>query len=165
LHANPIGGKSQSSAYPIGCRFNKATVIGHIKRIALFRDRLTVRWGDAISYLTDNLRQLSESRCFVYVDPPYYKQGKELYRYHYTDQQHEELASLLRRACFPWLLSYDDHPFIRNLYTSQAKDLTSRHLYLDYTAQKRKRGRELLISNLELPPIVREMPRVVRADA
>lgn len=159
LMANPIGGKAQKSRYTIDCRFNKESVKNQVRAIAKYRDRITVKWGDAVSFLQDNRKKLEKQRCFVYVDPPYYEKGKTLYRYYYTDKDHEALATVLKTCNFPWLLSYDNHQFIRNLYFSQGSSICVRILYLDYFAQTRKCGNELLISNLEIPPV----KRLVRA--
>lgn len=159
LAANPLGGKSQTSAYSIDCRFNKTTVIGHIERIAQYHEHMRVKWADAVSFMRASLNELNRDRCLVYADPPYYEKGKDLYRYHYSDQQHEELARLLKKARFSWLLSYDDHPFIEELYFGGTSSLKSQRLHLDYIAQKRKQGRELLISNLDIPPVKEAMGR------
>lgn len=156
LRAGPIGGKNQSSPYPIDCRFNKPNIIAQIQAIASMRDRIAVRWDDALSYLKVYRRQLHESRCFVYIDPPYYQErAKRLYRYHYTDRDHIRLASLMKQSQYPWLISYDDHPFVKDLYLNRKDDIRMQWLYMDYSAQKHKQGSELLISNLELPPVER----------
>ena len=156
LMAGPIGGMKQQSPYNIGCRFNKERVISQIKAIAEKADRITVIWDDALSYLKALRKRLHESNCFVYIDPPYYQEkAKGLYRFHYTDRDHINLASFIKSCYFPWLISYDNHPFILNLYFGRKDDIKLRWLYLDYSAQRHKEGRELLISNLELPPVER----------
>ncbi|MBT9147159.1 MAG: hypothetical protein DDT32_00911 [Syntrophomonadaceae bacterium] len=149
LKANPLGGKSQSSDYKIDCRFNKQKIVGHIERISEKRTQFSVHWGDALAFLRTNRARLHESNSFVYIDPPYYEQGKSLYRFYYGNEDHQKLARTIERERFPWLISYDDHPFINQLYLKTAKQ----KLYCDYTAQKYKKGKELLISNLILPPI------------
>jgi len=153
LLANPIGGKSQKSEYRIDCRFNKQRIINNIKEIAEHRDSITVKWNDAINFLSRNSKLLHESNCFVYIDPPYYEQGKNLYRFYYSDSDHIRLANFIKKRHFPWLISYDDHPFINKLYFEQMENLKRQKLYCDYSAQKHKCGNELLISNLVIPPI------------
>lgn len=152
LKANPLGGKSQSSVYKIDCRFNKQKTIGHIKRISERRTNISVHWGDALVFLRNNNSLLHETNSFVYIDPPYFEQGKNLYRYYYNEVDHRRLASTIKRKAYPWLISYDDHPFINQLYLN-APELYQQRLYCDYTAQKHKKGKELLISNRHLPPI------------
>jgi len=54
--------------------------------------------------------------AFYYLDPPYVEAGPQLYQGAFTLKDHERLARLLRRESRPWLLSYDDHPVIHDLY-------------------------------------------------
>ena len=50
----------------------------------------------------------------VYADPPYVEQGKSLYKY--GDFPHTSFASLIQeRGNF--LISYDDCPLVRSLYS------------------------------------------------
>lgn len=156
LNANPIGGKRQNSRYTIDCRFPKENIKSHIMAIARYRERITVKWGDAIHFLKEHRSTMENQRCFVYIDPPYYEKGKSLYRYYYVDDDHRALASLLRICTFPWLVSYDDHPFITDLYFSQAHGYWMQRLYLDYNIHNRNHGRELLISNVQIPPIAQK---------
>lgn len=151
IMANPLGGKSQASEYTIDCRFNKTRVKEQIMAVAKLRDKIIVEWTDGIRYLHDYRRILTEGNHFVYIDPPYYEKGQSLYRHHFTDKKHESLATLLRGCTFPWLLSYDNHQFIQNLYFGQV----ARHhgFNIDSFIKSRTRGAELLISNLEIPPV------------
>jgi len=54
---------------------------------------------------------------FFYADPPYYNEHNERwYQVDWTDAEHVRLFSLLKKMKGKWLLSYGDHPFIRDLY-------------------------------------------------
>jgi DNA adenine methylase len=153
LKAGPLGGQGQQSGYNIDCRFNKETTIAHIQRITRFGRRLTVHWGDALSFMRSQQATLNQGPSFTYIDPPYYEQGKRLYRHYYQDQDHRELAALIKPCSYPWLLSYDDHPFINDLYFNPNTHIQK--LYRDYSVGSQptpKRARELLISNLRIPP-------------
>lgn len=152
LGAGPIGGVSQESKYKINCRFNKQKLIRQIKAVAKFSDRVDVQFGDAIKFMRDNAEQISTGFSFVYIDPPYYLQGKKLYRHSYTDNDHMALADFIRRQAYPWLLSYDDHPRIRELYA----DSPMQPIYLDYKVKSNRTAQELVISNLVIPPPVYE---------
>ena len=161
LKANPIGGLQQNSRYTIDCRFPKERVKSHIMFIAQRREQITVKWGDAVRFLKEHQTTMENQRCFAYIDPPYYEKGKSLYRYYYLDDDHRALANLLKISSFPWLASYDDHPFIIDLYLGQAHSYWMQRLYLDYTAQNRKRGSELLLSNVQIPPVA-QPPQAAR---
>jgi DNA adenine methylase len=54
--------------------------------------------------------------AFFYLDPPYYAAGPQLYQFPFTPDDHVRLARHLRGESRPWLLSYDDHPVIHDLY-------------------------------------------------
>jgi DNA adenine methylase len=152
IGAGPIGGESQSSAYKIDCRFNKEKIVRQIKAVAQFSDRVTIHFGDAITFMRQNAEQITTAFSFVYVDPPYYLQGKKLYRHSYTDNDHVALAEFIRVQGYPWLLSYDDHPRIRELYA----DNQMQPIYLDYKVKSNRTAQELVISNLVIPPPVYE---------
>lgn len=54
--------------------------------------------------------------CVCYLDPPYYEMGPQLYQHAFGDQDHLRLRDALRRCNQPWVLSYDDNPYIHRLY-------------------------------------------------
>lgn len=150
IGAGPIGGQRQSSPYKIDCRFNKVALVRQIRAAALLASKISIQFGDAISFLKRNAMKISSGFSFVYIDPPYYAQGKKLYRHHYIDEDHVSLATHIKAQGYPWLLSYDDHPRIRQLYaTAQMQPI-----YLDYKVKSSRTAQELLLSNLEIPPPV-----------
>lgn len=152
LKANPIGGKKQDSQYKLDCRFNKLKIIESIVEISKYKHKIKVYNEDAIDFMQRELRYKRNDRTFVYIDPPYYREGPGLYRYFYSEAQHKELADFIKSKKFPWLLSYDDTPEIRKLYNRR----TCINLYLDYSVKTSKKGKEILISDLEIPPMEQE---------
>lgn len=152
IGAGPIGGESQKSDYKIDCRFNKDKILRQVKAAAKYAERIGVHFGDAITFMRENSEAISTGFSFTYVDPPYYLQGKKLYRHAYVDQDHVALAEFLRAQGYPWLLSYDDHPRIRELYA----DNQMQPIYLDYKVKSNRTAQELVISNLVIPPPVYE---------
>ncbi len=161
IGAGPIGGEKQASDYKIDCRFNKEKIIRQIRAAAAFSGLVNVNWGDAISFMQSNAEQLATGFTFVYVDPPYYQQGRKLYRHHYDDANHAELAAFLQNQGYPWLLSYDDHPRIRELYANN----TVQPIYLDYNVKSSRTAQELAISNLVIPiPVYEGAPQLSEAE-
>lgn len=150
IGAGPIGGQAQSSAYKIDCRFNKTGLTRQIRAAALLAPRVSVHFGDALEFLRKNSAKISAGFSFVYIDPPYYTQGRKLYRHHYTDTDHATLAEYITSQGYPWLVSYDDHPRIRELYASKQMQ----PIYLDYKVKSSRTAQELVISNLVIPPPV-----------
>lgn len=150
IGAGPIGGRNQSSKYGIGCRFNKPRLIEQIQVVSSYSDLIDLHFGDAIGFMRRNAEEISTGFNFMYIDPPYYSQGKKLYRYFYEDQHHIDLAGFIGAQGYPWLVSYDDHPRIHELYAQNK----IQPIYLDYNVKSSRRATELLISNIEIPPPV-----------
>ncbi|MDN7724985.1 DNA adenine methylase [Burkholderia gladioli] len=162
IGAGPIGGEAQASRYKIDCRFNKEKIIRQIRSVSRFADQIRVVCDDAISFMRTHAEEITTGFSFVYVDPPYYQQGPKLYRHHYTDADHVALAQFLQAQGYPWLLSYDDHPRIRELYHGN----TVQPIYLDYNVKSSRTARELAISNLVIPiPVYEGMPELVDIEA
>jgi len=147
LKAGPLGGHGQESQYTLDCRFKKAKIIEWIKHLAKLHSRIQVVFSDALDFL---YQLNNDNQFFLYLDPPYYAKGKSLYRYWYEDNDHKNLARYLHECHFPWLLSYDDHPRIRELYNDE--EVFKRDLTIGYFANQKRIAPEILISNLEIPP-------------
>ncbi len=142
--AGPIGGRSQASAYTIGCRWNPEAIerrllyVGYLYESGRLVDVWRKSWRETLSDVPEYYPQLLPSRVVAYLDPPYLEKSATLYRASFdlsggyggcnlpSDQRddllHFELAEYLRRRIqFRWILSYDNHPLLT----------TSRWLYRD----------------------------------
>jgi DNA adenine methylase len=147
FHAGPIGGKSQNGNYLLDCRFNKVNLIKRIANIANLGDRITFRSDDANDVINS-----SEKNSFIYIDPPYVKEGRNIYsRYSFNNEEHKRLAKTIKSKSKYWLLSYDDVPMIHELYSGTGINV----IELSYVMNKAKVGRELLIASSLL-----SMPRL-----
>lgn len=147
LTAGPIGGsseeKQEKSTYKIDCRFNKEDLIKRIARIGERSADIEVSNLDAIDFL----QTLNIGNNLVYLDPPYFEQGKSLYLNYYGAEDHQVLANFLSEVQnFKWVLSYDNVEAIRTIYNKF--DLYE--FTISYTAQQVKRGSELLTHSPEL---------------
>lgn len=78
---------------------------------ALFRQA-----GAKITALDFRAVLLAPGRATVYLDPPYFRVGTDLYRRTLAEADHLRLCRYLRDSGHRWLLSYDDHPFVHRLY-------------------------------------------------
>jgi DNA adenine methylase len=114
--------------YKLACSFGSLSktfaVRGH-------RSMLPIRNGDKLQQAADRLKDVvieklsfdavinkyDNPRSFFYIDPPYYEH-ENLYERDLADcfDEHEELNQLLKSIKGKWLLSYNDHPYIRKLY-------------------------------------------------
>lgn len=153
LDGGPIGGLAQTGKYKIDCRFNKKKLIETIQFLSLYKDRVTVCYCDGINFLHNASARLLVRPSFVYIDPPYYNKGKKLYRHFFKISDHINLANNLKEAQYPWLLSYDNCGFINELYGNIESDLKRKFLFFDYSVNNIKKETELLVSNLEIPPV------------
>ena len=156
LKAGVIGGNAQTGNWKIDARFNKKDLSKRIEKISLYKDRIHLSCKDAISFLhyIDD-KKISKEKLFIYLDPPYVNQGKELYRYFFKTDEHTQLSKYLqKKEKSVWVLSYDDHPLIHDIYREVEKNVFE----FNYFANRTKIGRELIITskNCDLPPFFLE---------
>ena len=150
LNAGPIGGQDQETQsvakYKLDCRYNKKSLYNKFIGIIERSDNIKVYNYDALTFL----KKIKNKNTFVYLDPPYYHQGKALYINYYKHNDHLVLSNFLRNnANFNWVLSYDNVKEIQKLYS----DFELYEFNLTYTAQKIKKGKELFThsNNIRLP--------------
>jgi DNA adenine methylase len=114
-----IGGQDQKGKYKIDARFNKKDLISRIQRIATIRDRISVSNIDGLAFI--NKMNNKKEEIFIYLDPPYYQKGADLYMNFYSKEDHKALSKYVHRMKKKWMVSYDNHAFILNLYAEQRK--------------------------------------------
>lgn len=142
-NGGPIGGIQQRGRWKIDARFNRDDLERRIRKIALYRERVSVFCLDAVEFLSQYVAPLgAKARSFVYLDPPYYTKGKDLYLNHYALDDHALLARYVKEdAKFTWVISYDNVPEIAKLY----RGFRQVPFDLDYSARERRTGREIMI--------------------
>jgi DNA adenine methylase len=141
VNGGPIGGKNQRGKWKIDARYNPAELERRIRKIAAYRDRIALSNLDAIDFL-DQVKALpTKAKPFVYLDPPYYAKGQRLYLNYYEPEDHRRLAVYVKKASFPWVMSYDNVPEVRKLYGG----LRQVEFDLGYSARERRVGSEILI--------------------
>jgi DNA adenine methylase len=85
----------------------------------------------------------AESDWTLYLDPPYYAAGSELYtEFTMEDEKHIELRDMLRETPADWVLSYDKHTRIAELYTEDFADVHP--LEVQYSMHARKATEALI---------------------
>ena len=148
LNAGVIGGKNQDGNFKIDARYNKEELIERIQIIAEHRDRISLHNLDAIELLRTVVPDLPQN-TLVYLDPPYYVKGGDLYEHHYQHEDHANVAAAAHQIQQHVMVSYDDVPQIRALYA----DLQFVSYSLSYCAQNRYRGTEAIFlgNTLECP--------------
>jgi DNA adenine methylase len=149
LSAGVIGGYDQKGNYKMDARFSRNDLIQRIEAIALFKHNITITNYDAEDYINEYIPTLP-SNTLIYLDPPYYEKGSELYLNAYQKSDHARLAITIQKSIkHKWVLSYDGVPDIINLYSKR------RHFIYDlqYSAAKVYKGKEVFVfcDKLQLP--------------
>lgn len=143
LAGGPIGGLDQSGDYKIDCRFNREELVSRIQEIALHREKIVVNNTDACGYLRSLAPDVTDN-SLIFIDPPYVVQGRNLYKGTVFDEpKHRELADYIKLKDWRWLITYDDHPLIHQLYAERTRGVFE----LSYLMQQAKIGRELLVAS------------------
>ncbi len=112
----PLGGINQKSNYKIDCRWSPTYICKKVDKLhALFK---TVKVHDdcCTSFDFANLIEDNTDSALLYIDPPYYVKGNDLYQYGFTKEDHSRLSEWLKITSHQWLLSYDNCYPIRHLY-------------------------------------------------
>ncbi|EFU5019409.1 DNA adenine methylase [Salmonella enterica] len=151
LNAGVIGGKAQAGKWKLDVRFNKEDLVNRIKRIAAYKDRITIQNKDTLDLLID-LSIKSHENTLMYLDPPYYVKGQELYRNFYEHQDHVDIKNqLLKMPILHWIATYDNTEQIKDIYKGQ----TIIDFDLQYSAQSKRVGSEVIIfsKNLKIPSV------------
>jgi DNA adenine methylase len=143
--AGPIGGKYQKGKYRLDARFKKDVLISRMKKISIMKDRIIFTSHDARDFIANiKLQGFPKEKLFMYLDPPYYHKGKELYLNFYTHDDHLCLASeIIGYNYCKWIMTYDDCLEIRKIYNCQ--EIIMCQFDIKYTMQKVRSSNELLI--------------------
>lgn len=146
MAGGPIGGREQRSEFNVACRWNGARtsrkILAFSKLFAAFDTQIT--HGDFAPLIDD-----APPEAFVYVDPPYYKAGPQLYKHAFDDDAHARLAASLAGCPARWVLSYDDHPRIRELYAWAQIESVEMTYTTAVSKGPRRKNSELVIKPLD----------------
>jgi DNA adenine methylase len=112
----PLGGEFQESAYPIDCRWSPDSICGKIRSLHAMFSRLEVRHGCCTCLDFQEVIDDGARRSLIYLDPPYYVKGNDLYQCKFYHDDHLRLRRILRQTEHDWVLSYDDQTDIRQWY-------------------------------------------------
>lgn len=145
INGGPIGGKEQRGKYKIDCRFNKKVLISKINRLYHYRDRISLSNMDAGDFISDKVKKYDNKSTFIFFDPPYYRQGKNLYLSFVNEQEHKRLAKqIIELESYKWITTYDKQEEILLLY----KPFVQSYEYeLRYSANNKRRATEYLFAS------------------
>ena len=115
----------------------------------------------------DNEKNKNEKNCneeiFVMLDPPYaaatdsglYGKGGGKWRNLHRTFDHERFANLMKECKYNWLVTYDDSPGIRRLFSFA----NQRSWSFTHKMRKDRVGKELLVSNFALKDEVKTIQK------
>ena len=109
----PLGGASQKSDYKVDCRWSPKYICKKIDKLNNRFSELNIRCTNL-----DFSELILDTECdaVIYLDPPYFVKGNELYQHGFNEEDHNRLAKALKETNHKWVLSYDDCEEIRSLY-------------------------------------------------
>ena len=112
----PLGGAEQKSWYKIDCRWSPDYICKKVDKLHELFTATEIR-GNCCTNL-DFADVIQDTHCssLLYLDPPYYVKGNNLYQHGFTVEDHERLAHVLENTEHAWVLSYDDCRKVRQLY-------------------------------------------------
>ena len=148
IDAGPIGGHNQNGNYKINARYNKDELISRIKGLGQRRQKIIITNSDAGDLIRNYIPKL-EINSFIYMDPPYYEQGPNLYLNHYMHEDHASLARDILGIKQHWIVSYDNKPEVRDLYSNYS----GRTFSIRYSVVNGRTGTEVMFfsDNLRIP--------------
>jgi len=155
LGAGVIGGKEQKGQWKIDARFNGPDLIQRIHTIARIRSRIEFSQEDALNFI-NRVAPILPAKSLIYLDPPYYVKGSDLYLHHYRHEDHEKIAKRVARLGKKnWIVSYDNAAEIGAMYSKFRNIVYG----LSYSAQERYKGSEIMFfsDGLTIPDAVAPM--------
>lgn len=151
LNGGAIGGAKQDGAWKLDARYNKDALIERIRKISRMRRRISLTNMDAVDFLNKWSSSWPEN-TLVYLDPPYYEKGRDLYYNFYRHDDHANVAFATHNLRgVRWLVSYDDVQPIHGLY----EDASCLRYTIGYSARERSRGAEAMFFSpgLKIPSV------------
>jgi len=147
INAGVMGGINQDGNYLMDCRFNKTELIHRIKRIAKKKKHIRLYKKDAIKLIDKIQNESQKENVVFYFDPPYYLKASTLYMNHYEDKNHKKVSDKIKSIeNIKWIVSYDNVPEIRKLYSDcQKKEFSFKH-----TAYEIREGKEILFFSKDI---------------
>ncbi|MEX0809212.1 MAG: DNA adenine methylase [Dongiaceae bacterium] len=161
LNGGVIGGRDQTGPWKIDARYNAAELIFRIESIAKLRSKIKLTRNDALALLRQGLPRWPK-KTLIYLDPPYYERGRDLYYDYYRPDDHAKLATFIeaKMGSRSWVVSYDNVAPIRKLY----RGFRSVVYNVSYTARENRTGKEVMFfsPHLDIPALVGPVKQIGR---
>ena len=164
LNGGVIGGRDQTGPWKIDARYNSEELIFRIESIAKMKSRIKLSHSDALSFLQLGLPKWPR-KTLIYLDPPYYERGRELYYDYYKPEDHADVAKLIgaKMKSRHWIVSYDNVAAIKKLYSAY-RSITYN---VGYSARDQYVGKEVMFFSpkLSIPDLVGPVRQIGKVKA
>lgn len=150
INAGVIGGNDQTGNYKIDARYNKEELVRRINAIANHSKNIKIYEQDALKFITQTIPK-KKSKGLVFLDPPYYVQGKRLYTSFYNHEDHVKVAEAIKESPLKhWIVTYDNVREINEIYDLKNKVVYNLRYSVSHTSPT---GSEVLFysKNISLP--------------
>lgn len=153
LNGGIIGGREQTGPWKIDARYNAKELVRRIESIAAMSGKISLTKLDALKFLKGGALKWPKE-TLIYLDPPYYVKGRDLYQDYYEHKDHARIADFMMQHIDKqkWIVSYDNVPAIRELYQG------TRHIVYDigYSARSASQGSEVMFfcNGLLVPKLI-----------
>ena len=142
-----IGGGAQLGTWKMDARFNREELIDRIESIAKRKKDIKLYNKDINSFITRYVPLYAEN-ALVYLDPPYFKKGSQLYMNFLRLEDHVRIETAIKEYInCDWIITYDDAPEIRDIY----KDYFISLYDLNYSVSSKCKASELIIFKKGIP--------------
>lgn len=153
LNGGIIGGREQTGEWKIDARYNADELIFRIESIAKLKRRIKLTRSDALALLRQGLDRWPKN-TLIYLDPPYFERGRDLYYDFYREDDHADLARYIRDEMGErfWIVSYDNVDAIKSLYSGLRRVIYN----VGYSARGRRMGSEVMFfaPGMKVPDLV-----------
>lgn len=153
LNGGTIGGRDQTGPWKIDARYNAKELVRRIESIASLRSRIKLTCQDAMKFLQVGVTRWPD-QTLIYLDPPYYVKGRDLYHDFYDPDDHSKIAAFIKTSIVrqKWIVSYDNVRPIRDLYKGSRQIVYN----IGYSARSSTQGSEVMFfgQGLKVPPLI-----------
>jgi len=158
LNAGPVGGYEQAGSYQLDARYNKSVLIKRIEAIAKKKSRIFIYNKEIRKFITQIVPKYQDN-ALVYFDPPYFVNGRRLYKNFFVENDHVEISRYIHENIMcDWVMTYDDKTEIRAIYTKYPMC----SYQLSYSAANKGKGTELIIfKRRELMPNIQIKNKII----
>jgi DNA adenine methylase len=141
LNGGVIGGRNQSGLWKIDARFNRNELVHRIEAIAKMKSRVRLTRMDALDFVNEGTLSWPD-KTLIYIDPPYYEKGRDLYYDFYKPSDHVRIHKFVTQKLSGrhWVVSYDNVAPIRVLYKG-CQQIT---YGIGYSARNAREGSEAM---------------------